>query len=445
LNELFSILDFLVAPIYFILIFFIGHLYQHSKVKKEPIYKYYKWGILAKMLGAIGLVIIYTQYYRGGDTVNYHLSSVALSKLLFKDFNAFWNLFIGNLDFEFISAFDESTGYITTEYAHDIKTFAVARNTSLFQLLAFRSFIGTSLLIAFVSFIGNWKLFKLFCEIFPKYEKQFAWAILFVPSVLFWGSGILKDTYTLSAACWFTYAFYKALIKRENIFWNTVALFITGWLIISIKPYIFIALMPGSLLWLSFQQIKKINNFLFKLLAGPGFIALVSLTGYFLINSLSSNLGQFSDTDKIISKAVATQYDLKQDYYKGNAFDIGTFDASISGVLSKFPEATVAGLFRPFIWEAKNPVMVLAGIENGVLLFLTVFLIIRLGPLPFFRVISQEPILFFSMIFGVFFAFSVGLTTSNFGAMVRYKIPAVPYFLASILVINEHYKNLKKG
>jgi hypothetical protein len=202
--------------------------------------------------------------------------------------------------------------------------------------------------------------------------------------------------------------------------------------------------MPGSLLWLSFQQIKKINNFLFKLLAGPGFIALVSLTGYFLINSLSANLGQFSDTDKIISKAVATQYDLKQDYYKGNAFDIGTFDASISGVLSKFPEATLAGLFRPFIWEAKNPVMVLAGIENGVLLFLTIFLIIRLGPIPFIKVISNEPILFFSMIFGIFFAFSVGLTTSNFGAMVRYKIPAVPYYLASILIINEHYKATKK-
>jgi hypothetical protein len=49
-NELFSILDFLVAPIYFILIFFIGYLYQNAKQKKEPIYKYYKWGILAEKI-----------------------------------------------------------------------------------------------------------------------------------------------------------------------------------------------------------------------------------------------------------------------------------------------------------------------------------------------------------------------------------------------------------
>jgi hypothetical protein len=396
------------------------------------------------MIGGIGLVIIYTQYYKGGDTVSYFISSNALSRLLFEDIHAFNRLFFfSDLSLENIMAFNEKTGYLVYEMTLDPKTFAVARNTVPLQLLSFRTFVGTTLLLACLSYLGTWKLFKLFCEIFPKYEKQFAWAILFVPSVLFWGSGILKDTYTLSAACWYTYAFHKALIKREKVFWNSLALIVNGWIMISIKPYVFIALMPGTLIWLSFQQIKNINNFLFKLLVGPSFMIIVSITGYFIMQSLSSNLGQFSNTDAILNKAVATQQDLKQSYYAGNSFDIGSFDASISGVLTKFPEATIAGLFRPFIWEAKNPVMALAGIENGVLMFLTIFLIIKLGPLPFFKAIGNEPILLFSIVFGIFFAFSVGLTTSNFGAMVRYKIPAVPYYLSSILVVYENYKASK--
>lgn len=445
MNDLFSILDFVVAPIYFLIILFGAHIYQNKKQKTEPIYKYYKWGIFAKMLGALGLVIVYTQYYTsGGDTVNYQMSSVALSKLAFKDFSTFWELFKGNLTVENIMSFDENTGYMSYGCDRDPNTFAVARNTSLLQFITFRSFIGTTLVIAFLSFLGNWKLFKLFCEIFPRYEKQFAYAILFVPSVLFWGSGILKDTYTLSAACWFTYAFYKALIKREKVFWNVLVMLSTGWIMITIKPYIFIALLPGSILWLSSQQIKNINNFLFKMIAGPLFIIIVGGMGFLLMQSLSSSFGQFSDKDAVLQKAKATQFDLKQGYYEGNSFDIGDFDATVGGILSKFPEATIAGLFRPFIWEAKNPVMLLAGLENAVLLFLTIFLIVRLGPIPFFKVISNEPLIFFSMIFGIFFAFSVGLTTSNFGAMVRYKIPAVPYYLASILVINEHYRTLKK-
>ncbi|MCC7051424.1 MAG: hypothetical protein IT239_06585 [Bacteroidia bacterium] len=440
----FSILDFIVAPIYFMLIFFIAQLYQTKKQKKEPIYKYYKWGIFAKMIGALGLIIIYTQYYKGGDTTNYYHSSKALSNMLFKDFHTFWQIFAySDMSLENLFAFDESTGYITFDYWGDPKTITVVRLTCLLQLLTFRTYIGTSLLLAFISFIGNWKLFKLFCELYPNYHKQFSYAILFVPSVLFWGSGILKDTYTLSAACWFTYSFYKALIKREKVFWNIIALIITSWIMISIKPYIFIALIPGSLLWLSLQQIKKINNFLFKLIMGPAFAFIVAGTGYILMQTLSDSFGQYSDTDAVLNKAVITQQDLKRDFYQGNSFDIGEFDASIGGVLSKLPEATVAGLFRPFIWEAKNFVMVLAGLENLVLLFLTAFLIVRLGPIPFIKVISNDPMLFFSMLFGVFFAYSVGLTTSNFGAMVRYKIPAVPYYLASILIINERYKALK--
>jgi len=51
--------------------------------------------------------------------------------------------------------------------------------------------------------------------------------------------------------------------------------------------------------------------------------------------------------------------------------------------------------------------------------------------------------LFFTVYFSVFFAFSVGLTTSNFGSLVRYKIPAIPFFLISLIIISATYKDLK--
>ena len=444
MKELFSILDFIIAPTYFAIILFLAHIYQVKKTKENAVYSYYKIGLALKMLGALGLVIIYTQYYKGGDTVNYQRSSKVLTNMLFYKPDVFLNLFSGNLSLENLLAFNDKTGYLTYECRADIRTFTVARNTVPFELIAFQSFLGTTLLIATFSYVGNWKLFLLFTELFPKYHKQFAYAILFVPSVLFWGSGIMKDTFTLSAASWFTYAFYKALIKKEKVLINVLALLFNSWIMITIKPYIFIALMPGTMLWLSFQYIKNIKNTFIRLMFGPTFILIIAGTGALLMQNLSSSFGQYSNTETVLNKAVATQQDLKQAYYGGNSFDIGEFDASISGVLGKFPVATIAGLFRPFIWEAKNPVMLLAGLENSVLLFLTIFLIIKLGPIPFFKVIKSEPILFFSMIFGVFFAFSVGLSTSNFGALVRYKIPAVPYYLASILVLNEHYRTLKK-
>ena len=54
----------------------------------------------------------------------------------------------------------------------------------------------------------------------------------------------------------------------------------------------------------------------------------------------------------------------------------------------------------------------------------------------FFRHIIQKPILIFSFFFSIAFAFSVGLATSNFGALVRYKIPCIPFFVASLFIVN---------
>jgi hypothetical protein len=130
---------------------------------------------------------------------------------------------------------------------------------------------------------------------------------------------------------------------------------------------------------------------------------------------------------------------LKQDYYGGHSFDIGEFDGTISGVFSKFPLAVTAGLFRPFIFEARNPVMFISGIENTFLLIFTLVFLFRVGPIKVLKYVSKEPLLLFSLTFAIFFAFGIGLSTSNFGALVRYKIPCIPFYLSSLYIIREHF------
>jgi hypothetical protein len=102
------------------------------------------------------------------------------------------------------------------------------------------------------------------------------------------------------------------------------------------------------------------------------------------------------------------------------------------GIASKIPPAITAGLFRPFIWEARNPVMLLSGLENLLFIGLTLRMIFSLGFFGFFVRIGSNPLLIFSVVFSLFFAFSVGLTTSNFGSLVRYKIPCEPFYLGML-------------
>jgi hypothetical protein len=211
-------------------------------------------------------------------------------------------------------------------------------------------------------------------------------------------------------------------------------------LILQMKPYIFIALVPGALIWFSFDKIQTITNPVVKFFIAPLIISTILGIGSLALSSISDSFGQYSSIDKIVDKAIVTQTDLKMEYNKGNSFDIGEFDGSAGSIGRKFPLATFAGLFFPQLWQVKNPVMLLAALENSFLLVLTLMVLFKVGPRKIYTQVSKEPLLIFSVVFSIFFAFSVGLTTSNFGALVRYKIPAVPFYLSAMLILYQRNK-----
>jgi hypothetical protein len=161
-----------------------------------------------------------------------------------------------------------------------------------------------------------------------------------------------------------------------------------------------------------------------------------------MLNLMSGILGEYS-IENVLNKAVITNMDLKSEYYQGSSFDIGDFDPTVGGILSKMPIAINAALFRPYIWETYNMTMFMSGIENFFMLSFFVYLIIKLRVYNLFRLMFRHRILFFTVYFSIFFSFSVGLTTSNFGSLVRYKIPAIPFFLISLFIISSTYKELK--
>jgi hypothetical protein len=263
--------------------------------------------------------------------------------------------------------------------------------------------------------------------------------VLFIPSCVFWGSGLAKDSFTLSAVGWFTYSFYHFFIKKEWKFIFGLEIFTSAFIILAIKPYIFFALLPGAILWLSNQQIKKINNGVLRFLATPFLLLIGASLAYYSLTQMGDSLGLYK-VDKVLDQAVVVQQDMKAEYYHGKSFDIGEFDASASGVAAKAPMAVFSGIFRPGIWDVRNVVMLVSSLENTYLLILTVFLLIRLKVYGFFILIRKNPLLLFSMLFSLFFAFSVGLTVANFGSLVRLRIPELPFFVAGLFIMRHLYE-----
>jgi hypothetical protein len=432
--------DWLLAMLYILIIIVVVVNIQKRNIKKFNYYKYFLLGMIAKIIGAIVFCNIYVYYYKNGDTLGYHDDANAMINLLIKSPADFLRILMNIGSFqEQYSCFDYETGFPGYLNVRENAAMNTVRFVIPIELLGMRSYLVSSIVMAVISFSGIWKLYSVFCECYPELYRQFAVAILFIPSVLFWGSGILKDSLTLAAAGWYFYSFYKIFIVKNKSYSHILTLIISISIIIAIKPYVFVGLLPGSLIWGIWSRLISIKSIFLRFLVTPLVIGLGFSLGFLMWSATNANLGEYGSLDSMVSKAYISYVDLKSEHYHGNSFDLGEYDPTLSGLLSRFPIATMTGLFRPYLWEAKNPVMIISGLENFLFLFYIIYFLLR-RPVAFIGSLFTNPLVLFSIIFGVSFAFSVAISTSNFGAMVRLRIPAIPFFLSGIILAT----NLKK-
>jgi len=411
-----------------------------GRIKHETDKKYFMWGLYAKLFGAIMFASIYVYNYGGGDTVGYHKSANALINLSHHDFNAFWQLMKGSMEAQYLTAFTPETGY--PFYTHDSQAFAVNRFIVPFVWLGAKRFLLSTVVLNFFLYLLIFRFYRFLSELYPNARRNAAIAVLFVPSVLFWSSGILKDSLTFSFALLSIVSLYHLMIKPQKLLRYLFYLIFSAYIVLSIKPYIFFALFVAALIWLLLVQSKRIKNVFLKIIGVPAVSALIIIGGIFAINQLGGFVGSYyTDIDKVAKQATIIQDDLSRATYGENSFDIGDFEPTVPGMLSKFPQAVIAGLYRPFIWESGNLLMLLSGLENIVLLLLSFYVLVRAGPIKLIKQIFSDPFIAFCLVFAIILSFFVGLTTANFGALVRYRIPMLPFFIFTLTTI--YFKNRK--
>jgi hypothetical protein len=124
---------------------------------------------------------------------------------------------------------------------------------------------------------------------------------------------------------------------------------------------------------------------------------------------------------------------------ESSVYSLGNFSPTMGGMLTQFPLAVNVTFFRPYLWEAKKIIVALSAIEALLFLFLTIKILLSIGPLKIWKTIVEDATIQFCLIFSVIFAFAVGISSYNFGALSRYKIPCLPFYTLALILI--YYKN----
>ena len=432
-----SILDFVLLPFLLAIIYTIAFRIRNKKYSyRHPLRKYFIPALTIKIFGALFIGLIYAYYYKGGDTYYFFNQAQVLNSALDDSFIKWINLLFH------IPSMQDGNYYAYTsrmEWYPDISSYTIVAITAFLSTFTFNTYLPTAVLFACISFTGVWALFRTFASLYPSYIRSIAIAILFIPSVFVWGSGIFKDTVCIFGLGWLTYGMFRFLVQKDYSIGNILLSALSFLIITRVKLYIILGFVPALIIWIFFNYSQRIKN-RSKKIAAKFFMAIVVLGGFFLfMQQFANELGKYSLENLAKTSKSTGGYIYWVSGDEGSAYNLGDFSPTITGMLTKFPLAINVTLFRPYIWEAKKIIVLLSSMEAILFLFITLKVLFLIGPVKVWKTINKDPTIQFCLIFSLIFAFAVGISSYNFGALSRYKIPCLPFYALAVILI--YYKN----
>jgi hypothetical protein len=431
--------DIIVTPLFITVIILVAYFIR-PRVTDTITRKYFFPALFVKIIGALAVGLIYQFYYGGGDTFNYHTHGS----------RHVWEAFMDSPVKGMRLLINDGTNYNEVyRYASKIvffsdpQSYTIVKIAAVFDLLTFSSYSSTAILFAVLSFVGMWMFFLTFYEQYPQLHRWFAIAAFFIPSVFFWGSGLLKDTITIGCLGIATYQVYRIFIKKQFVIRKILLLAISLYGMYSIKIYILLTFLPAVIVWVFLANLDAIRSPVLKIMLTPFMLSCAIVLGYYAMAKAGEDNAKYS-LKNVAMTAKITAYDIG--FYTGrdagSGYSLGELDGTFSSMIRLSPQAINVSLFRPYLWEVKNPLMLLSALESFLILLLCLYIIIKKN----IRLLAaiNNPNVLFALIFSLAFAFAVGVSTFNFGTLVRYKIPLLPFFLVALILILHHSKSDKK-
>lgn len=426
--------DVILFPLYV----FIFHLIFSARRKRmnDPVLrKYHKHGFWIKVFSSVAFSIFFVYLTPGDSTSLYYPEGYHLYRLILNDpVNNIHLLFMAGINYdENLLLNPDNIGYVSAN-----SNFLVIKLVAILSFFTFGKYLLINLCFSMISYSGVWRLYKFFYEHYPHLHKKLAIAIIYLPTFIFWSSGILKDPLCTGMLGWMTYSLYCIFEKRQSLIKNIIIAFLAAYILYIVKVYIIISYLPFYALYLILSNIKHITNKTSKIALVVIVVSFGTFGLFTLADKLKEELGFFA-VDKI-AESVKTQqtHFINMADQAESSFSLGVeYDGSLSSLLKMTPAAIVATFFRPYLWESKKISTLLSSLESLALMLLTLYVFLKAGPGKFFSTIFTNSMAFFCFFYSILFAIFVGATTLNFGTLVRYKVPCLPFYIIAIFLILE--------
>jgi hypothetical protein len=127
----------------------------------------------------------------------------------------------------------------------------------IFSALSFRTLLyKCNFLFAFITLFGPIALYRVFSDYFAQTSRiPVLLGIFFIPSFLYWTSGLHKEGLLFNSIALIIYVFYFGL-KQGSFGWRRIAVVLLSLLVLLVlRNYIVMLLLPALLAWLAAQRL----------------------------------------------------------------------------------------------------------------------------------------------------------------------------------------------
>lgn len=427
----------LLALLVLFVVLYIAFIYS-QRLKDPRLQRIFWFGLLTKIFGALAISFAYLLYYGGSDVFNFWVGGGLLLRLGEAHPEHFWSIFFGNLQ-----ALHQETGLLDDNpylqfWVTDSRNLTMLRILAPLTFLSGGSVFGAIILGASIFFMAFWSFYIYFQKLFGIHRWYLAIALFATPALATWTSDLMKEAVCTAALLTCMRLFHRMAIEQRVSLGGMVLFLVCANLILLIKTYLLMLALPVWGLWLYLHYVSGQGNVLLKLITAPVLGLGLLAASYVLVTNLSAGSKRFS-TENLLVQAEAIQSDLSSDYYytrsQGSRYEITPINAAEpTTVLVGLPLGLFTTLFRPFPWEANNPLFMLAALESMLIFFLS----LRAGFLLFNRQIRRA---FFRKEIVVFLTYALilfailGIISGNFGNLVRYKTPGFVFYCLSLAYV----------
>lgn len=353
------------------------------------------------------------------DTWAYHMESLQEYALLKKDpvefaTNLFRNDYPGGYEHFFATK---------NSWWNDVKANLLIKIMAVFNLLSFGQYYTNVIFYSFISLAGPIAIYRVMKEVYSQHIPVLL-ACFFVPSFLYWTSGLHKEGLIFMGIAIMIYHFYFGFrdgrFSLKRVLW-----ILAGFLLVLIlRNFLVITLIPPLIAWILAAKTKMKPVYCFIM------VGVVSVVLFFSLRYLSPGLD--------FPQATVTK---QQEFFKlegGSTVEVNPLEPTLASFVKNAPQAIGLSIIRPYPSDVTHLLSLAASVEIMILLlFVLIFLAWRLKNL------KPSSLILFFLFFSLAVLFMIGYTVNNLGAIVRYRSIVLP-LLVIPMVANTDWNRIEK-